>query len=279
MIWIIVPTFARIEETKIFIKSINNVVEKEYLIILIDDHPKKITEKQFKDTKNIKVLAPLNELWWVGSINLGIKTLFDKYDLKDEDIVIFANNDMQIDKNSFDILMNELNKNKNQIVHPRTFDQDNREVSSGTKILSYFPYITVHPKNFKENKVQIDMGTARFLCMKIDILKKVGFINKNLVQYLGDNDFTLKAKKIHDINTYILKESKCLLDDTQTGSKNTNIKSLEELWSSFFSIKSPNNIKYRYVFFANYFNPIFSFFITSSMTINSIIKFFIGKMK
>ncbi len=279
MIYIIVPTFARIEETRNFLKSIHESIEQNYLVLIVDDHPDKIIYKGIEENKNLKILTPEEELWWVGSINLGIETLFNEYNLKDEDIVVFANNDMLIDKNNFDILYEALDKDKNQIVHPRTFDQNNMEVSSGAKILSLFPYITKHPKNFSEAKIDIDMGTARFLCMTATTLKKVGFINKALVQYLGDNDFTYKAKRKYNINTYILRDAICTLDDTQTGMKNTNIKNIKELWQSFFSIKSPNNIKYRYRFFKSHFNLLFSFFITLSMTLNTLAKFITRKIR
>lgn len=279
MLYIIVPTFSRVRETKKFLKSIEKSIDKDYLVILIDDHPENLTYHNMEQNENIKILTPKNELWWVGSINLGIKLLFEEYNLEDKDIVIFANNDVQIDKKSFDILDSELKNDANQIVHPRTFDQDGKETSSGTKVLSYFPYVTIHPKDFKEEKKIIDMGTARFLCMKANVLKKVGYINKNLLQYLGDNDFTLRAKRKYGINTYILRDAICSLDDTQTGIKNNNIKNTKELWNSFFSVKSPNNIKYRFIFFKNHSNGIFSFFITSSMTFNSVVKFTINKIR
>jgi GT2 family glycosyltransferase len=209
MIFIIVPTFARVEETKNFLSSLQRSIEKKYLVILIDDHPEKVTLKAIQQNNNINVITSDKELWWVGSINLGIKLVFKKYKLKDEDIVIFANNDIQIGKESFDILEQEIQKNKNQIVHPRTFDQDNVEVSSGSKIFTFFPYITRHPKKFKKNKENIDMGCARFLMMSGRVLSKIGYINHNLVQYGGDNDFTLSAKRYHDINTYILRDAFC----------------------------------------------------------------------
>lgn len=279
MIYILVPTFARVEETKKFLNSLHNSIEKEYLVLIIDDHPDKVTNKNIEQKENIKILTSDEELWWVGSINLGIKILFEKYDLKDDDIVVFANNDVEIDKKSFEILYSEIQNDKNQIIHPRTFDQDGIETSSGTKILSFFPYVTKHPKNFQEEKKLIDMGTARFLMMGGIVLKKVGLINQELVQYLGDNDFTLSAKKYHNINTYLLRDAICRLDDTQTGIKNNNISSSEELYKSFFSIKSPNNIKYRYRFFKKFFGIIGAFLITGSMTLNSILKYILRKIK
>ena len=154
MIYILVPTFARIKETKKFLDSIHKSLNKDYLIIIIDDHPEKVTFKNIEQNKHVRVIPSEKEIWWVGSVNLGIQILFDKCDLKDKDIVVFANNDVQIDKNSFNLLHNELKKDSNQIVHPRTFDQDGLEVSSGAKILTLFPYITNHPKNFLKEKMQ-----------------------------------------------------------------------------------------------------------------------------
>lgn len=279
MIYILLPTFARVEETKKFLLSIRQCIDTDYLILVIDDHPAKVTFNNIEQSGQLKVVTSEKELWWVGSINLGIHMLINDYDLKDEDIIVFANNDVQIDKNSFNLLCNEIKKNSNQIVHPRTFDHDGLEVSSGAKILSYFPYITIHPKNFVEEKRLIDMGTARFLAMSGKVLKKVGNINSDLVQYGGDNDFTLNAKRTHKIYSYILREAICILDDTETGIKNHNITNLKDLFMSFFSIKSPNNIKYRFRFFKKFFGKTVAFLITSSMTLNTIVKFMITKIK
>ncbi|MBD74567.1 MAG: hypothetical protein CMM96_03645 [Rickettsiales bacterium] len=278
MIYILVPTFARINETKRFLLSLNKSINKDYLTIIVDDHPEKITFKNIKQSSSLKVISSEKELWWVGCMNLGIQVLLNDYHLNEEDIVVFANNDIEIDRTSFNNLLNHIKENNNQIVHPRTFDQNGLEVSSGAKIYSYFPYITIHPKKFIEEKKLIDMGTARFLMMSGAVLKKVRNINNNLIQYGGDNDFTLSAKLSHKINTYILRDAKCLLDNTQTGIKNYNIKTIRELCKSFFSIKSPNNIKYRYRLFKKFYGRIAAFFITTSMTLNTIVKFIFNKL-
>tara|TARA_B100000925_G_C21993238_1_gene467734 strand:- start:1044 stop:1874 length:831 start_codon:yes stop_codon:yes gene_type:complete len=276
MIYIIVPTFDRVEDTKNFLNSIHRSVSSKYLVLLIDDHPSNITFNTIKKN-NVKVLPSNEELWWVGSVNLGIKKLLNEYNLKEDDIVVFANNDVQIEKKSFEILVNEIKKDNYQIIHPRTFDLNQIEVSSGTKIISLFPYVTKHPKNFKRKKVAIDMGTTRFLMMGGGVLKKVGYINQELLQYGGDNDFTLTAKRSHNIKTYIMRDAVCVLDDSQTGIKNQNIPSYKELFKSFNSIKSPNNIRFRYILFKKHYGKVASSLITLSLTINTIIKFIIKR--
>jgi GT2 family glycosyltransferase len=277
MIYIIVPTFSKVDQTKKLINSIKKSIKNKYLVLLIDDHPKNLTFNAIDQNSYVKVVKSEKELWWVGSINLGVEILFNNYNLNDKDIIVFANNDVEIDKNSFEILQCEMEKNKNQMVHPRTFDQNGIEVSSGAKIFTFFPYITIHPKNLKKEKEIIDMGTARFLMLSGAVLSQVGYINKDLIQYGGDNDFTLSAKRFYNINTYILKDASCILDDTQTGIKNQNIMTVTNLYKSFFSIKSPNNFNYRYILFKKFFGKIGAFFITLSMTLNTIIKFFLRK--
>ena len=92
-----------------------------------------------------------------------------------------------------------------------------------------FLYKLLTSKDSFIRKKIIDMGTARFLMMRGSVLLKVGFINQKLLQYGGDNDFTLSANRLHKINTYILRDAICRLDDTKTGIKNHNIISTKEL--------------------------------------------------
>ena len=273
MIYILLPTYARVEETKSFIESIYDSINENFMIIIIDDHPENITYRSLRKDINIKIYKPEKELWWVGSINKGIKVLLEDIKILDDDIIIFANNDVIINKKCFLEIINILDEDEIQIVHPRTLDYENNELSSGTKIYSFFPYITMHPKNFVAKKYQIDTGTARFLSFKGIVLKKVGYINNNLLQYGGDNDFTLRATKLFDIKCYILRDAFCRLNDNDTGMKSYNIVTIKELLSSFKSIKSPNNIYFRYEQYRNVYNGFYAFFIVVSLTLNSFLKF------
>ena len=69
----------------------------------------------------------------------------------------------------------------------------------------------------------------------------------------------------------------CRLDDTKTAKKSHNIQDIKELCKSFFSIKSPNNIEYRYRFFRKVFGIVGSFFIVMSMTLNAFVKYIFRK--
>ena len=275
MVYTIIPTHERLEHTKALVTCLEKAGKNQNItIIIIDDTTTYETYNYFYGKKNsIYVLKGNGNLWWGGSINYGIDYVFDKFNPSNDDLCIFANNDIKIDVINFNFLIQEMDRNKNQIIHPRTFDQNGNEVSSGAKIISWFPYITKHPRKFSERLAQVDLGTARFLMFSFETLRKVGGINKKLPHYHGDNYFTLKAKGIC-IKTFILRDSFCKLDNSETGLKNDNIKSFKSLIYSFFSIKSSNNIYNRYKFNKTHANSFLSVLITTSMTFNSIIKFF-----
>ena len=57
MIFILVPTFDRVKETKFFLDSLNKSIKEEYKVILIDDHPDKITVKNIQQTNDIKIIT------------------------------------------------------------------------------------------------------------------------------------------------------------------------------------------------------------------------------
>ena len=63
-----------------------------------------------------------------------------------------------------------------------------------------------------------------------------------------------------------------------TGIKNQNIKSMSELFKSFSSIKSPNNIKYRYILFKKVFWKLRSFFYHNEHVIKHCCKIYVLKI-
>jgi len=278
LIYIILPVFKRILNTEKFISSIEEINNHHNIkIIIVDDDTDGQNTRYFssKSIKFIDFVQGNGNLWWGGSINLGIEHLYNTYKLQNEDICIFANNDVEIDINNFNILLKSLKEYN--LVHPRTFDQNKHEVSSGSKIISWFPFITKHPKNIQKDTL-IDLGTARFLCMNINVLKELNGINKSLPQYIGDNDFTLRAKEKGYL-TFIIHNAFCHLDDSETGLKNVNIVKFKDVLFSLTSIKSANNLKHKLIFLRFHHNIIFSYIILLSMIINILGKYVIKKIK
>ena len=276
---IIVPTFERLDMTKNFIKyfcQTGQSVRYDVEIIVVDDSLSKKTSKYFLGNDKVTILDGTGNLWWGGCINEGIKYL-STLSLNDDDIVIFANNDVVIDYPDFCLLVNTVYESEDRLIlHPKTFNEEGDFVSSGAKVLTWFPYLTTHKINAEKDFTKIDLGTARFLVMKYKEVVINKGISINLPQYQGDNDFTLRAKK-NGAAVFIDNRTSCHLDDSVTGLKNSKILSVNDLLDSFMNIKSANNIKYRYRLLRNHFNVLFSMVILASMTLNVFIKFFIRK--
>ncbi|HIF9479233.1 TPA: glycosyltransferase family 2 protein [Photobacterium damselae] len=277
----IIPVFGREKLTKNFLESFNNSINNyngtiNVEVLVVDDHPEKTTIKFFKKYKEelslkVNFINTRGDVWWCETVNTGINYYRERLDL---DYIIIANNDIEFPIDFVEHLNNVIKIKPGVCLHPQTIDMKDFDKyhSSGCIIKSWFPYITKHPLNIGENKFkEIDLATARFLVVPFDKLYQVNGISKNLIQYQGDNDLSLKLKKI-GIKTYIYSHSSCFLYNGDTGLKNTNITSWKMFFDSLFSKRSANNLSNKFAFLSNHHSLIVSIAILISMTINSFIK-------
>jgi GT2 family glycosyltransferase len=278
MIYIILPTHKRTESTKKFLQRLSLNLHEKYLVLIIDDDADQESTHAFKDYENVIIIKGDGNLWWGGAINAGINYLTKTLEPDPSDICIFANNDVEISKTSYKPLAELLYTKKGALYHPRVMNRQGRYISAGARILCWFPYISYHPKRFPALYKKIDLATARFLCFRIDTLQKIGYISRDLPHYGGDNYFSLKAKQL-GFPTYLVRDAVCYLDESKTGLNIRRIKSIKELWHSFFTIRSANNLLFRYRFLNGYFhNPLFSLGVLISMLFNIIMKFLLKKL-
>lgn len=269
MIYIIIPTFGRVEHTRRFLETARQKFSERQFIIT-DDHPELPNYNEFSDEPDCQVLRSNVPLWWVGSINLGIKYVLQS--CNDDDIIIFANNDVLLKKDGdFAGVVATLRSQLDLIIVPLTEDTSGNFISSGCQLKSVFPYYTVHPKN-PERDVEIDFATARFLMTSGKVVKTVRQINPNLLQYHGDYYFSKMAQN-YGIKTFISPRIRCIVDDTETGLKNVNIYTLRSFIEALTSIRSANNIKFRYVLFSSFYSPLISVMIVVQITIISFLRF------
>lgn len=274
MIYILVPVFKRLPLTKALLKSLSDNINEDYHVIIGDDSPDEEHLHYFKNDSIISVVTGNGNLYWGGTINLCIDYLEDKYVLDDDDCIIFANNDVQIDSSTFSGIKSEIIKNPNAIYHPRVFNLDNKEIKSGAIIKLWFPFFQQYPLDFKEALIAVDTITGRFLAMHYETFKQVGKISDNLPHYGGDSDYSLKAKK-KGISTYLVRDSHCFVDDSATGVKVADKISFQAFIKSFSDIKASHNITYRYRFVRNHNNTLFSYLIVAGMTGKTLLSYFL----
>lgn len=273
-VYIIVPVFKRLELTVKFYNSVRNQIDNA-MFLIVDDSPGLENYTFFDGFNDVINLKTSGDKWWCGTVRVGFHFLERKMSISNSDIIILANNDVTLNNGQWLKIKEKIKPNK--LVHPRTITNVGDEVSSGCIVKSWFPYITEHPTVKLDKDTRIDLCTARFLCMTFGTYNEIGNISANLIQYHGDNDFSLRAKSL-GIESYVLVDSFCELYDEDTGIKSSNLTSIRLALKSLSSLKSPNNIRSRYNFLRNHFGFFNSSLILLSMTINIFLRTIINKV-
>lgn len=258
-IFIIVPVFNNVELTEKFLKSLGNkkIYEK---IILVDDNPKKLHAK-FYDSICIEVIYGDGTNFWGGSINLGINYLNNNYLIQNDDLIIFANNDIVINFNFLDIFKRAYDFNKSAF-HVQVKDNKSNYIKSCGKIKFWFPFLQEYPRGFKEEIREVDTLTGRFLILSGFLLKNIKCIDPRLPHYGGDTDLGLKLKA-KGFKSHLLRDFTCNVDLKQTGMvENAKI---SQLYSLLTDIKSSFCIKYKWVLVRNHNNLFFSILVMLSI--------------
>tara|TARA_R110002050_G_scaffold97132_1_gene202057 strand:- start:7651 stop:8475 length:825 start_codon:yes stop_codon:yes gene_type:complete len=258
-VYIIVPVFSNPELTELFLKSLGNKNNYER-VILVDDNPKKLHNK-FNTFKFIDIIYGNGTNYWGGSVNLGVKHLRDNYNLNNDDLVIFANNDIVIDFNFTDILKRDYNFKK-AAFHVQVKDNNSNYIKSCGEIRFWFPFLQDYPRGFKAEVKEVDTLTGRFLILSGLLLNSVKGIDPKLPHYGGDTDLGLKLKT-KGFKSYLLRDFTCVVNLEQTGIvEKARINQLVRLLTD---IKSSFCIKYKWVLVRNHNNLVFSVFVMFSI--------------
>lgn len=252
MLYIIVPVFNRVESTARFLKSLSNQKYKEYKVVIVDDGSTDGTANYLnKNHPDVHVVSGNGKLFWGGGINIGLEYLNSI--IQNDDIIAFANNDIEFHSESIVNILGFYKKDKTCLYHPITLNEQMVCISAGAKVINWTIFRTYHPFRGKyydliknNSPEQIDFATARFLLFDSKLLKIVSCIDtKNFLHYAGDNDFSMQLK-LKGFPSYIIPSSFVLLDTSTTGNNPESIKSLSSFIKSLFSIKSTNNLKVRF---------------------------------
>lgn len=253
-VYIVVPVFNRIVDTIRCIGGIRSQDYHNYIIIVVDDGSTDGTYEVLSDKFNdVKVLRGDGNLWWSGSVNLGINYAL-KY-CNPKDYILTLNNDVIVTEKYLRSLVDLSKKYPDSLIGSLACYKDNskRVFYSGVKWDRLRAKKNFNVPRFTEiNKINCeyfksDTLVGRGLLVPVECFRKIGlFEEKMLPQYAADEDFSLRAKN----SGYLLLVS-CkgvIISDTKnTGYKNNfNEMNFKKFLLSHFSRKSPNNFKTRF---------------------------------
>jgi N-acetylglucosaminyl-diphospho-decaprenol L-rhamnosyltransferase len=248
MIYIIVPVFKRFEISIRFFNSLKT--SSNYKVIIIDDGCEDSYKSFAFNRSNYEYVLGSGSLFWGGAINLGISFIKSNYILTSDDFIVLANDDIILRENSLDMLI-ESGKIGYDIIHPLVINSEGVCVSSGSKLISKYLFITKHPfrgshisKIPKNEFFKIDILTGRFLMVRANVFLNFGGIRTEYFQhYGGDSDLGLRLR--NKIDCYINSNSIIELDTTTTGNNAGTDITFMKFVNSLFSIRSSNNLRVR----------------------------------
>lgn len=248
---LIIPVFKRLEHTKRFLAGCQAHIG-DFEAIIVDDSPGK-EHAELAHAEHITVLQGDGSLWWGGSVNKGLRYLFDEKGVDSGRVIALANNDSEIDAKTYSSMLEGLERIPNGFFHPRVFSLGSKkELEDCGNLISFGPVRCRYIIHQELDLAPCDLVSGRFLMSYARNFQKVGFMASNLPHYGGDWDFSLRAKRM-GYPTFIVKQSICYVDEETSGNKELPKKSLKAMFRlALTDIKSPRNLRYKYQFIRNH---------------------------
>lgn len=249
MLYILIPVFNRKNCTKTCLDSLSNQLTEMTRVFVIDDGSVDGTREMMENEfPFVEVISGNGNLWWAGSINLGIEHL--SKNLKSNDYILLLNDDTTFPEDFIKKVFLAINKYETSLIGCLLVDLKSKNyiLDGGiiynrikNKFISLNRGKRIHDFAEGYNR-NCDFLPGRGLIIPYDSIKRVGcFDSQNFPQSLADYDFTLRAKNagyklVVDYSCIIYSED---LFGSLPSQKKMNI---ADFIKSFFYLKSSNNL-------------------------------------
>jgi len=200
-IYIIIPVFNRLEETKKIISCLRNQITKNQIeIIIINDGSTDGTKQWINLQNDITVIEGNGRLLWGGALNLAINYLKKIYNEKDW--VILLNNDVLISENYVQKMLDIAEKYKPAAVGSvvRNLYIKSSVISTSINIDAWnfkiHDQINCKRNYFYKNILQTDVLSGRGVIYPLrSIIECGGFKPLLMPHYYADYELSLRVKK------------------------------------------------------------------------------------
>lgn len=254
MIYIVIPVFNRWIFTKACLQSLQKQTYQEFKIVVVDHGSSDGTQQNMaKEFPEIITLHGDESMWWTAATNLGVKYAISH----DAKYVLTLNNDLIVEENYLETLHLIAEKHPKSIIGSISVDIENSEkvFFNGFKwnalTAKYIPSI---PLNVPYSKVlqnylvvNSDLLPGRGTLIPTKLFKSMGlFDEQSFPHYMADEDFALSSKKF-GYSCLVSVKSPTYSHILATGLNKIYRKKDYKYWKDFFtSIRSPNNVTYRW---------------------------------
>jgi len=257
MIFIIISVFNRWGFTKACLNSLITQNYKQFTIIVVDHGSTDGTafniENEFPEVVLIK---GSDKLWWAGATNLGVSKAISLSG-SENDLILTLNNDLEVNENYLNELLNTYERFK-----PCFVGSISVNISETEKVVylgTYLNNITAKYKAPTEviypfskviesyDYINSDLLTGRGTLIPKKAFLELGLYDeKSFPHYMADEDFSLRGKNAgYKIVVSTGAVVKSHVSATGVNFRQGN-KSFKNFLNSLSSIRSANNLKYRF---------------------------------
>jgi GT2 family glycosyltransferase len=180
----------------------NSCIEDRNILVVENCSSDSSYEKLLSKFPSVNVLKMDKNLGFTGGNNVGIKyAVENRYEY-----AILLNNDTIVDsKDTFRILINEMDKNPNATLGTGRifyYPQKNRIWYDGGKLVRYRGTAIHFNGNLDLNRVklvnvirEIDFISGCYMCIRLSDLEELGFLDEKIFIYMDDTEYSARAIK------------------------------------------------------------------------------------
>lgn len=257
-LFIVIPVHNRKHLTRDCLLSLRKQTFQNFTTIVIDDGSSDGTSEMIqKEFPEVVLLRGNGNLWWTGAINIGVEYALEH--ALDDDYILTMNDDTIIRSNYLETLLKCASK------HPRSLigsisvsdSDESRVVDAGVHI----NWLTAKFTNIAKGKKCEDLSKLGSMIHNVDVIpgrgtlipaevfRDIGLYDAaSFPHYAADYEFSRRAK-MNGYSLLINYKSIVISRITATGLNNrVNRLTWPDLFKSFFSVRSANNLKCRWNF-------------------------------
>ncbi len=268
---VLIPVYNRLSLTQTCLNNLDKYKESPFFknnkihIIVIDDASTDGTDAWIRlNYPDIIVLKGTGNLWWSGSMNLGIKYGLNELDC---DFIFLWQDDVIPDVQYFDNLHYNIQTwESGSIICSKIYFKafPDKIFAMGGIFNSHTGYKRLIGRletdgPAYEKVLEADWFCGQGILIHKSIFAQIGYMDEKVFpQYHGDSDFALRAKE-SGIRNLVYPNLKLWNDTSTTGISHKKNKTLKQFAESLFSIRSNSNIIKDFQFYQRHATSVLAY--------------------
>ncbi len=244
-VYCVIAVHNRLEITKRCLDYIQAQDYQDFHIVIIDDGSTDGTGEYLAQHKlaNLTILKGDGNLWWGGSMHLGIK--FAKGLARKADYLLMLNDDVSIDCDYISNMVKESISNNTAIVGSTQCDETTGEIMGCGYQIDYWK-MRIIPLDCSKTVKHVDALPGRGVLIPMAAVQSSGNLRTwAFPHYFGDIEYTCRLRE----NGWKIKISQSTAVYTSSKSSDVDIRK-SGLIAQYFSIHSKTNLIHRLLFFS-----------------------------